>query len=236
MSIVEEKHDIHIDVPTFNVDNVLHEQIPHPLPRSSFSMSMVAPPGSGKTSLLTSFITQASPPIYKGVFDRVFLLQPQASFSSLENNPFKGHPSVYHEMDLDILNEIQTEIDNTRKSGKNSLVIIDDFMAELKNKELQQVFVRWIANRRHQKMSIIFLTQTFRSIPLNLRKNIGNWIFFKPSNKREIESIGDEIGLSKHDFEKYYNYVFPAGSERHQFMYIDANTNVYIRFAKLSMK
>ncbi|KAJ1625697.1 hypothetical protein T492DRAFT_1037927 [Pavlovales sp. CCMP2436] len=37
--------------------------------------------------------------------------------------------------------------------------------------------------------SIILLTQNFRSIPLNLRKNIENWIFSKPSNKREFESV-----------------------------------------------
>lgn len=236
MSIIEEPNDIHIEVPKFSVDGILHPQIPSPLPNTSFSMGIVAPPGSGKTSLLTSFVSQSNPPIYKGVFDRVFLLQPSASFSSMENNPFKDHPRVYHEMDIQTLNEIQDEIDVTRKTGKNSLIVIDDFMAELKNIEIQKTLVKFVANRRHQKLSIIFLTQTFRSIPLNLRKNIGHWIFFKPSNKREIESIGDEIGMSRQDFERYYNYIFPAGSERHQFMYIDQNCNVYKKFSKLSMK
>lgn len=234
--IEEEPNDINIEIPRFTVDNVLHPQIPAPLPNTSFSMALVAPPGSGKTSLLTSFVVQRNPPIYHSVFDRVFLLQPLASFSSMENNPFKGHPRVYHEMDLATLDEIQKEIDETRKAGKNSLVIIDDFMAELKNVELQRTFVRWIANRRHQKMSIVFLTQTYRSIPLNLRKNIGNWILFKASNKREVESIADEIGMARNDFEKFYNYIFPQGSDKHQFMFIDANTNVYKRFSKLTLK
>ncbi|KAJ1616088.1 hypothetical protein T492DRAFT_851082 [Pavlovales sp. CCMP2436] len=188
MSIVEELNEIFLDIPKFSVDNVLHSQIPKPLPNKSFSMAIVAPPGS-------------------------------ASFSSMETNLFADHPRVYHDIEIETLQEIQMEIDEARKLGNNSLVIIDDFMVELNNKELQKILVRWIANRRHQKLSIIFLTQTFRSIPLNLRKNIGNWVFFKASSKRETESIAEEVG-----------------SEHHQFMFIDADQNVYKKFSKLTIK
>lgn len=234
--IVEEPNEINISVPAFDVDSILHPQIPTPLPNSSFSMAIIAPPGSGKTSLLTSFICQTDPPLYKGVFDKVYLFQPLTSFNSMKDNPFKGHPRVYHELDEQALFAVQTEIEKSAKSKQNSLVIIDDYMAELKNKEIQKIFVRFVANRRHLRMSVIFLTQTFRSIPLSLRKNIGNWILFKASSKREIESIGDEIGMSKQDFDKLYNYIFAAGSERHQFMYIDSSTNVYKKFSKLTIK
>jgi hypothetical protein len=192
-------------------------------------------PGSGKSSMLTAFLTQTNPPLYKNVFDFVYLFIPETSFKSMDESPFKNHKRVYHELDIQTISEVEQEIEQNSKNNKNSLVIMDDMASSLKNIELQRTLVRFLCNRRHLRMSFWVVVQSYIQLPLTVRKNISHFVIFRPSNKREIMSITDEVNIDTKDFEAYLKYVFKPNQTKQDraFMYIDDEGNIYNRFNRL---
>ena len=69
---------------------------------------------------------------------------------------------------------------------------------------------------------IIILTQKFNLLPLKLRislaGNKGALIMFKSINKKETESIREELlDLNPHEFKQLTNYIF---DENYNFLYI----------------
>ena len=239
MSVKEaEANDIQLSIPTFSVDNQLHPQIPRPLANKSHSMMFSGSPGSGKSSILTAFLTQTNPPLYTNVFDFVYIFIPETSFKSMDNSPFKNHKRVYHELNLETITTVEKEIEQNAKNHKNSLVIMDDMASSMKNTELQRTLVRFLCNRRHLRMCFWVVVQSYIQLPLTIRKNISHFIIFRPSNKKEIMSITDEINIDKTDFEAYLKFVFKpdATKQDRAFMFIDDDGRVYNRFNLLTVE
>ena len=82
---------------------------------------------------------------------------------------------------------LDTILDQTRESTKeklNSLVIIDDCGAALKDNEIQREFRELIWNRGHLRISIWILVQSYISVPLQLRKAVSHIIEYKPRGKK----------------------------------------------------
>jgi hypothetical protein len=233
-----ELNDIPLQVPRFNVDGILSSQIPKPLPSVSHSMMFSGAPGSGKSSILTAFLTQTNPPLYTNVFDFVYIFIPETSFKSMQNSPFKNHKRVYHELTLETISAVEKEIEGNSKNNKNSLIICDDMASSMKNVELQRTLVRFLCNRRHLRMSFWVVVQSYIQLPLTVRKNLSHFIIFRPNNKKEIMSITDEVNIDRSDFEAYLKYVFkPNGTKQDRaFIYIDADGNVYNRFNLLTVE
>ena len=81
---------------------------------------------------------------------------------------------------------------------QNTLLILDDVGASLKNMDIQTLFKKIIFNRRHLKVQIIILLQSFMSCPKELRKLMTNIFIYKPS-KVEFENLFDELFETKKD-------------------------------------
>ena len=65
----------------------------------------------------------------------------------------------------------------------NSLLILDDVTASLEDKGLQQLLKQAILNRRHYRLSIMILVQSYNAMPLSIRKTLSNFISNKPRKK-----------------------------------------------------
>ena len=76
---------------------------------------------------------------------------------------------------------------------------MDDVGASLKNSEIQLILKTIIYNRRHLKVHIVMLCQSFQSIPKEIRKLITNCIMFKPS-KVEFEKLFEELFETKREY------------------------------------
>ena len=233
MEITDDGTQIELHHPKFLVDNTFN--VPDPLPRQACFAAFVGPPRSGKTSITTSLLTQTSPKLYSGVYDHVYLFVPEASFASMSSSPFKNHDKVIHEFTQESLAQLVSALDQTRKKGENTLVIIDDFMTELKNVSLRRDFERLVANRRHLRASIWCISQVYRGIPASTRKMLSHMFLFRPSNLRELETIREElVPRDRHEFARIFNFIFPPGADPHTFMMIDtASGEIYNRFAKI---
>ncbi|KAJ1625053.1 hypothetical protein T492DRAFT_844290 [Pavlovales sp. CCMP2436] len=238
--VLEESNEIRLTIPHFSVDNALGD-IPKPLPAQHMFACFIGPPRSGKTSLSTAMLTQTSPNIYASVFNHVYLFVPATSFASMTNSPFQGHNKVYHELNKAALENVIEKLEKASKRKENSLIIIDDFMASLKENTLRTALEKLISNRRHLRVSVWVITQTYRSVPLTIRKLISALFLFRVSNLRELESIREElvelVPRDKIEFQALCNHVFAPGADSHQFMFLDVgNANIYNKFARLTYR
>lgn len=244
MSVQEEdKVEIGLEIPKFNVDT-LYENVPKPLPDKSSLFLFCGMPRSGKTALATSLLVTTKPQkIYNGVFNHVFLFIPETSYNSLTNSPFQSlsKDKIIFEFNEETLAALIHRLEVATKLKQTSLVIIDDFMSNLKDIKVRKSLERLIANRRHLRTSIFLISQNYNAIPLTTRKMITAMFMFKPGNLKELDNIRQElIPRDKDEFQKMFNYVFKpsdAEEDKHMFIYINVETGeIYKKFNKLVIK
>ena len=164
-------------------------------------LCMIGKPGSGKTSLLISFLSaKGKSKVLRQVYNNILLVMPTSSIKSMKQNIFEKHDpdKMYDQLDYETINEIKTKLDMYSEDNENTLIIMDDVGAELKNAQIQKILKQIIYNRRHLKCSIIMLCQSFLSIPREIRKLVNNIIMFKPS-KVEFENFINELFERKKD-------------------------------------
>jgi hypothetical protein len=135
-----------------------------------------------------------------------------SSFLSLEKHPFSDHDKVYHELTVELLEEIYQQliaIKEEEEEPEYACVIIDDMASSLKDKYIQKQLNKMLIKARHIQCSFIFTLQSYYYFPLMLRKQITNAILFKTKNKKEFETLTSElINLNKEDSLKLFNYVY----------------------------
>lgn len=235
--IDEEKNDLHIKAPKMLCDTPLGDCIPRPLPSSHFFMVISGSAGSGKTSFLVSTLSQKEPRIYRNVFENVFIIAPSHSLASIKSSIFKQHnpDKMFNEMTAEALSTIRDRVKEEATEGYNSLLVIDDMTVYLKKKEIEMILKDLIFNRRHYHLSIMLLVQSYTAIPLAIRKTISHAVVFKPKNKKEIQSISDELlFFPKDTIDSVQNYVFKGS---HDFLFMSINDgNLYRNFNELTIQ
>lgn len=177
-------------------DSILHEKL-NKYDLTSFlnghSMTLlIGKPKSGKTSLLHSMFEHNQ--LLRYCYSKIYLFQPSQSGASIKDNIFDMLPEdqIYPELNYDTLLEVKMRIEEDAKDGNNSCIIFDDMAAELKNKATLQLFKQLAFNRRHLRLSMFFLVQTYFSVPKEMRRLWSNIFIFKVS-KNEMMNIWSEI-------------------------------------------
>lgn len=172
-------------------------------------------PKSGKTSLLYSFFK--SKKLFKKVFDTIYIFQPSNSRQSMSDKLFDTLPAdqIYEELNYENLAEVMEKCKQT-DVGHNNCIIFDDMGAYLKDNEILKLLKELIMNRRHLHVSCYFLSQTFKSVPKDIRKLFSNVFLFRVS-KHELADVFEEIiehkkddvlAISKLVFDKPFQYLF----------------------------
>jgi hypothetical protein len=89
-----------------------------------------------------------------------------------------------------------------------------------------------IYNRRHYKLSIMLLVQSYTAIPLPIRKTVSHAVIFKAKNKKELESVFEEILFQpKTLVDSITNHVY---KDNHDFLYLTIdNGEMYRNFNRL---
>jgi DNA replication protein DnaC len=99
---------------------------------------------------------------------------------------------MFEELNLDTINTIYNRLEESSNEKHSTLLILDDIGASLKNTSIKNTLRKIIYNRRHLKVSIIVLLQSFMSLEKEIRKLFNNVIMFKPS-RVEFENLTDEL-------------------------------------------
>ena len=207
----------------------IHENLPR---RNGMVWCLVGGAGSGKSSLLMNLFRDKT--LYKKKFNKLYYFTPEGSFSSTQNHPFAKHVSVFHELEPDIIEDIQEEciankqecIDEDYEQEYNC-VILDDMVDRLKDKDMVTCLRRHLIKSRHANCAWIIITQSWNAIPLLLRKLIFYTTMFKPRNYQEADLLRREvIGMNEKDCNTLFDYVF---DEPYNYLTID---NVLGKYSK----
>ena len=222
-SEIKNKNPIKFKKVRFNCDDPICEEMTkmtqwNHISKTNFSV-FLGRPESGKTSLMTSIITNKN--LYRNKFDNILLIMPSQSRSSLQDELLVDESKIFADLDDETIDNILEKIQEYSAQGENTLLILDDVASSLKSSSyIQQKLAYIVYNMRHLKTSIFLLVQSFLTIPRNLRKNITNLIVFKLS-KLEMSSIGQEI-LELNNSE--INQLMKLYTEKYDYLCINVNT------------
>ncbi len=78
---------------------------------------------------------------------------------------------MHDELTYGVLDNILESVKEDAREKYNSLFLLDDVTASLKNKELETLLKRTIYNRRHYRLSTMILVHSYNAMPLLIRKN-----------------------------------------------------------------
>lgn len=204
-----------------DVKNTIHKLDKHldpVLPRHPWLECLIAPPRSGKTSMLMNKIFRLYPDNY---FDEIIYCSPSQLHDKTCKELLPKKENLIQISEMEDIQNLDTLISELIKSQKELVkdeepmkriwLILDDCVNMLKP-------VQFLATRyRHADLSISVVSQSFRAIPLLIRNCANVVIFFHLNSKRELEKIDEEHGQQFcTDFielaEKYtkekYNFIY----------------------------
>ena len=99
---------------------------------------------------------------------------------------------------------------------KQNLIIIDDYVVEKKQKQVEDLFIRC----RKRNTSIIYQTQNLFETPKNIRINC-NYVILFGTNKREQREIAKTYANDM-DYDEFLRIYQEATSEPFGWLLIDA--------------
>ena len=104
----------------------------------------------------------------------------------------------------DILSNIE---DYIKKRKRKALIVFDDMICHvMPDKKAQQIFKDIFIRCRKLNISLCFLTQSYFSVPKDVRLNCTHYILFKLNNRRELQNIANDhsADIDYKDFIKIY--------------------------------
>lgn len=201
-----------LQIPEFVCDKPLKEGVPEPFNMlvSGFKfITIIARPGSGKTSLLISLFKDKN--LMRKVYDNIVLVMPKQSLMSLKakDNVFKKLSLEKYYENLENIDQIREQIKYYAQEGETTCLILDDVATYLKDGYVQRALSDIVLNRRHFKCSIILLTQIYNKMPLVIRKMINvAVILFRPAKKEMNDMFNELLEYNEDISHQIYNIAF----------------------------
>ena len=122
--------------------------------------------------------------------------------------------------------------DYNKKRKRKVLFVFDDMISHvMSNKKAQQVLKELFIRCRKLNISLCFLTQSYFSVPKDMRLNCTHYVIFKLNNKRELQNIAinHSADIDYKDFVKIYR---DCTKEPYNFFTIDTTQPIVKRFKK----
>lgn len=178
--------------------------------------------GVGKTTLITNLLQ--SKRAYKKRFENIFLISPTARtdkklsklVEELEEDG-KFNDMFSEELVENILEQIKADNEENERKNK-SCIILDDCVLDI-SKKRSSILNKLVITARHNNITLIILTQKYNAVPTIIRSNTDLISFFNSLNKKEIETLIDDINIDKDIFKDIYNVTCMEGG--HNFLHIN---------------
>ena len=120
---------------------------------------------------------------------------------------FNNDPNAFIEYS-NSMDDIFPQIEDYNKRRKRKILIIFDDMIShvISDKKAQQILKDLFSRCRKLNISLCFLTQSYFSVPKDVRLNCTHYILFKLSNRIELGNIAinHSIDIDYKDFIKIY--------------------------------
>ena len=105
------------------------------------------------------------------------------------------------------MDDVYENIHNYNSSRKRKILIIfDDMIADMTNKRFQAIIKELFIRCRKLNISLVFITQSYFSVPKDVRLNSTHYLIMKINNKRELQNIAinHSADIDHQDFKKLY--------------------------------
>ena len=151
--------------------------------------------GSGKTS----FIVQMLRGPMRGCFEDVFLFMPENSFSSLSERDqmyFRKHipqENLFHELSPENLESVYEKLQENSFEGWHSLLLIDDFGADLKLKPIERLLNLIALKNRHLRTSMFILCQNYYQMGKKIREITNNLVMFNTNRSMNEKMFREQF-------------------------------------------
>ena len=119
---------------------------------------------------------------------------------------------------IDVYENIKDYNPNRRRK---ILIVFDEMIADIMtNKKFQAILKALFIRCRKINISLVFITQSYFSVPKDVRLNSTHYLIMKINNKRELQSIAinHSADIDYKDFIKIYR---KCTQERYNFLTID---------------
>ena len=126
----------------------------------------------------------------------------------------------------DILSKIE---DYNKKRKRKVLIVFDDMISHaMPDKKAQKILKDLLIRCRKLNISLCFLTQSYFSVPKDVRLNCTHYILFKLNNKRDLQNIAINhlVDFDYNDFIKIYRQ---STKDPFNFLTIDTKNNRFIK-------
>lgn len=197
-----------------------------PLPKQDIVWIVSGGKGSGKSTMVLNVLKNKH--AYKGFFDNIFLVSPTSrndkKFEKLVKE-LDTEGKCFSECNDEVVDEIierlrafNESFDEKEEGRKpHNLVLFDDCLAFLPKSTQKSRFNELITTSRHLKTSVWILVQKYNRVNPIIRAQMDLLSVFHTNNKKELESLEDDLNLNKHEFEEIYDF---ATSGNNSFLHI----------------
>ena len=211
----------------FNLGNITKKEDNKNWP---YRKLIIGPSVSGKTNYLLNSIQKDS-----NIIDKIYLYtkdleEPKYQFliEKREKAGLKNlkHPAAFIEHSTAMDNIYDDIEDYNKKRKRKVLTVFDDMISHVtSNKKAQQVLKELFIRGRKLNISLCFLTQSYFSVPNDVRLNCTHYIIFKLNNKRELQNIAINHSANI-DYKDFVNIYKNCTKEPYNFLTIDTTEPV----------
>ena len=176
-----------------NENNKEHNKKWPYIPDHPYRIMIIGGSGSGKTNALLNLINEQDD------IDKMYLYAkdlngPRYEFSikKRENARIKhlDDPNAFNQC-FDTMDDVYENINDYNLCRKRKfLIVFDDMMADIKgNNEFQAITEEMFIRCKKLNISLVFITQSYFSVPKDVRLNSTHYLIMKINNKRELQNI-----------------------------------------------
>ena len=193
-----------------NENNKEHNEKWPYIPDHPYRILIIGGSGPGKTNTLISLIKQQDD------IDKIYLYAKDLSEPKYEyviknrkNTGIKqlndGNGFIEYSSTMD---DVYKNIDDYNPNRKRKILIVfDDMIADIMtNKKFQSIIKELFIRCRKLNISLVFITQSYFSVPKDVRLNSTHFLIMKINNRKELKNIeiNHSADIDYKDFVKIY--------------------------------